>query len=143
MPAYRNIACVALACAALLASVLSSCASRATQHRDVATTVTRGASPPASAPAAASPELHCPGRTAAFIFSIAAGYEGAATPIQAARQFTAQAQVDGFTTPRVWRVAAESRDRATLRANHVALHAIRVLHDTWVVDSGERCTGGH
>jgi len=107
---------------------------------------------PASEPTAAGPAIQPTGNTAGpatqpgcgagsgFALSLASGYHGWDSPVQAAQQFSRQADPAGYGTPStVWTAGAPDRSGVTLTAPQLSLHAVRLPNGRWAIDSGQRC----
>jgi hypothetical protein len=85
-----------------------------------------------------------PGSTCAhgsgFALSLASGYPGWATPVQAAQQFSRQPDPGGYGTPStVWTAGTPTASGVSVTAEHLTLHAVRLPNGHWAIDSGQRC----
>jgi hypothetical protein len=87
----------------------------------------------------ASPGSSC-AHGSGFALSLASGYTGWATPVQAAQQFSRQSNPAGYGTPStVWTAGTADAAGVSLTAGHLTLHAVRLPNGRWAIDSGQRC----
>ena len=86
-----------------------------------------------------SPAASC-AHGSGFALSLASGYAGWATPVQAAQQFSRQSNPAGYGTPStVWTAGTADTSGVNLTAGHLTLHAVRLPNGHWAIDSGQRC----
>jgi hypothetical protein len=121
----------------LLATLgVAGCASNnlATGHTAIpASTAARHGSAP-------SPDSPPSCRASGFAISLAQGYHGWASPVEAARQFARQSDPGGNgTASTVWTVTGTDGSGATLASGVATLHAARLPNGRWAIDSGQRC----
>ncbi len=97
-------------------------------------------------PASATGATQTPGSAAScahgsgFALSLASGYAGWATPVEAAQQFSRQSNPAGYGTPdTVWTAGPTDTFGVSLTAGHLTVHAIRLPNGHWAIDSGQRC----
>jgi hypothetical protein len=75
-----------------------------------------------------------------FALSLVSDYHGWDSPVQAAQQFSRQANPAGYGTPStVWTPSAPDSSGVTLTAANLSLHAVRLPNGRWAIDSGQRC----
>lgn|GEM_PF-4971745 len=105
-------------------------------------TGSRAAAATASGTGAARPASTgsgCP-HGSGFALSLADGYAGWATPVQAAQQFSRHGDPAGYgTVSTVWTAGAASTSGVSLTAGSLTLHAVRLPNGRWAIDSGQRC----
>jgi hypothetical protein len=95
--------------------------------------------PTTEAARSAGPDSSC-AHGSGFALSLASGYAGWATPVQAAQQFSRQGNPAGYGTPStVWTAGAPTTSGVSLTAAHLTLHATRLPNGRWAIDSGQRC----
>jgi len=85
----------------------------------------------------AGPASHGGCRNSGFALSLASGYHGWASPVEAAHQFASQSDPAGYST--IWAVGTRGESGVTLNSSSATLHAVRLPNGRWAIDSGQRC----
>lgn len=80
-------------------------------------------------------------RSSGFTLSLASGYHGWASPVEAAHEFARQSDPAGYGTPSTtWTTLGSDQSGVTLVSGTARLHAVRLPNGRWAIDSGQRCT---